>query len=70
MKGNQPMETRLQEVSKLTVVHKMKIDELITGLESIAELSNPDRIDFENELFTNLEKYVQSRIEANNLTTR
>ena len=64
------METRLQEVSKLTVVHKMKIDELITGLESIAELSNPDRIDFENELFDNLEKYVQYRIEANNLTKR
>lgn len=64
------METRLQEVSKLTVVYKMKIDELITGLESIAELSTPDRIDFENELFSNLEKYVQYRIEANNLTKR
>ena len=62
------METRLQEVSKLTVHYKMNIDELITGLESFAELNTPDRIDFENELFGNLEKYVQYRIEAFNLT--
>ncbi len=64
------MQTRLQEVSSLTVVFKRKMDNLIVGLEQICKMSYPDRIDFENQFSDYLEKYVQYKIEANNLTTR